>query len=96
MDEFYCYLFVLAALGLVERGGFSSCEVQAQQVQRMGSLVGLSGPMACRTLVPRPGVDPVFPVMEGRFLATGPPRKSPPCSFIRFYFIMFEVLLFGA
>ena len=32
---------------------------------------------ACGILVPRPQVEPVSPALEWRFLATGPPGKSP-------------------
>ena len=45
----------------------------------MGSLVaapGLSCPAACGILVPRPGIEPMFPALEGGFLTTGPPGKS--------------------
>ena len=46
----------------------------------MGSLVvthRLSCPLAYGILIPRPGIEPVSPVLEGRFLTTGPPGKSP-------------------
>ena len=39
----------------------------------------LSCPSARGILVPRPGVEPMPPALEGRFLTTGPPGK--PCSF---------------
>ena len=45
----------------------------------MGSVVvvcGLSCLVACGILVPRPGIEPVSPVLQGRFLTTGPPGKS--------------------
>ena len=32
---------------------------------------------ACRILVPRPGIEPTSPALEGGFLTTGPPGKSP-------------------
>ena len=32
---------------------------------------------ACGILVPQPGVEPTSPALEGRFLTTGPPGKSP-------------------
>ena len=38
--------------------------------------LGLSCPVACRSLVPEPGIKPVSPELEGRFLTTGPPGKS--------------------
>ena len=37
---------------------------------------GLSCPVACGILVPRPGIEPVSPALEGRFSTTGPPGKS--------------------
>ena len=45
----------------------------------MGSVVvahGLSCLEACGILVPRPGIKPTSPALEGRFLTTGPPGKS--------------------
>ena len=32
--------------------------------------------LACVILVPRPEIKPTSPALEGRFLTTGPPRKS--------------------
>ena len=37
---------------------------------------GLSCPMACEILVPWPKIEPMSPALEGKFLSTGPPRKS--------------------
>ena len=34
------------------------------------------GTEACRILVPRPGIEPVPPALEGKVLTTGPPGKS--------------------
>ena len=45
---------------------------------------GLSCPVACGILVPRPGIEPAFLALEGVFLTTGPPGKSPSC-------LLFEV-----
>ena len=36
---------------------------------------GLSCPVAYEILVPRPGIEPTSPALEGGFLTTGPPRK---------------------
>ena len=52
--------------------------------EHMGSVVvacGLSCPVACGILVPRPGIEPTSPALEGEFLATGLPGKPPasPC-----------------
>ena len=66
-----CRLFV-AAHGLL-----FSCGTQAPE--HMGSVVaarGLSCPAACGILVPRPGIKPASPALEGGFLTTGPPGKS--------------------
>ena len=55
----------------------SSCGVQA--LKHMGSVVaahGLICPAACGILVPRPGIEPASPALEGGFLTTGPPGKS--------------------
>ena len=45
----------------------------------MGSVFvahGLICPMVFGFLVPRPGIKPKFPALQGRFLTTGPPGKS--------------------
>ena len=44
-----------------------------------GSVVvvcGLSYPVACGILVPRPETEPPSPALEGTYLTTGPHRKS--------------------
>ena len=41
---------------------------------------GLRCPMACRTLVSQPAIEPQFPALEGRFSTTGP-QGSPLYSF---------------
>ena len=41
-----------------------------------GSWAYNSCPVACGILVPRPGIEPTSPALEGRFLITGPPGKS--------------------
>ena len=33
-------------------------------------------PHGFQNLVPRPGIEPAFPALEGKFLTTGPPGKS--------------------
>ena len=46
---------------------------------RVGSVVaahGLSCTAACGILVPRPGIEPVSPALEGGFFTTAPPGKS--------------------
>ena len=42
----------------------------------------LSCSSTCGILVPQPGIKPVSPALEGRFLSTGPPGKSLPIHFL--------------
>ena len=60
------------------------CSCGAWAPERLGSAAvvrGLSCPAACGILVPRPGMEPVSPALEGGFFTTGPPGKS-----CKFYF----------
>ena len=55
----------------------SRCGAQAPEYA--GSVVTmreLSCPTACEILVPRPGIEPMSPALEGGFLTTGPPGES--------------------
>ena len=36
----------------------------------------LTGPLACEILVPQPGIEPVSPALQGRFVTAGPPGKT--------------------
>ena len=76
--------------------GFSYCEAQAlgptgsvataRRLWSTGSAVvvhWLSWPAAFGILVPGPGIEPVFPTLAGRFLATWPPGKSPKLHLIK-------------
>ena len=44
---------------------------------------GLRSSTTCGILVPRPGIKPMSPALEGRFLITGPPGESPGFIFLR-------------
>ena len=58
-------------------------------LQHAGSLIeahGLSYPAACGILVPRPGIEPASPALEGGFFTAGPPGKSPDT------YILFQIL----
>ena len=62
-----------------EHAGFS-LQCVALHCSTQASLVvahKLSCPSACGILVPQPGVEPMIPAMEGGFLTTEPPKKSP-------------------
>ena len=62
---------------VVAVGGLPSCGTWA--LESAGSVVvahRLSCPVACGILVPRPGIEPTSPALEGGVLTTGPPGKS--------------------
>ena len=48
----------------------------------------LSCPAACRILVPRPGIEPASPALEGRFFTTAPPGKSLPVTLLGNFFLL--------
>ena len=67
---------------VVARGLLSSCGVwvflslvEAHELSSCG-MRGLSCPAACGMLVPRQGIEPASPALEGRFFTTGPTGKS--------------------
>ena len=60
-------------------GSSLRCEGFSLVVAQAGSVVeahGLHCPATCGILVPRPGIKPKSPALEGGFLTTGPPGKS--------------------
>ena len=62
-----------------ERMGSVVCGMWTLSLRRTSSVDvahGLSCPAACGLLVPRPGIEPTSPAMEGAFFTTGPPGKS--------------------
>ena len=74
------FLYFLAAL-CVSCGtqDLSLWHVGFSLVWRTSSVVvahGLSCHVACGILVPRPGIEPASPALEGGFFTTGPPGKS--------------------
>ena len=54
---------------------YFSTTIHGQQLWHMG--LGVKCPATCGLLVPSPWIKPMSPVLEGRFLTTGPPGKSP-------------------
>ena len=76
---------------VVESGGYSSlwCEdlslpwhllLRSMGSRCVGSVVtvhGLSCSVACGILLPGPGIEPMSPALQGRFLTTGPTREVP-------------------
>ena len=60
--------------------GLCSLQHAGSLVEARSSVVaacGLSCPAAPEILVPRPGIEPTSPALEGRFFTTGPPWESP-------------------
>ena len=55
---------------------------------------GLRCPEACGILIPRPGMEPVSPALEGGALTTGPPEKSPRAPSLHDSTEGFDVLTF--
>ena len=76
---FFFLLFSLASLGLSCSTWESSlCHVGYFGAVPAGSVVVAHRPScleACGILVPLPGMEPVSPAPQGRFLTTGPPGK---------------------
>ena len=89
----YLFIFWLRRVLVAARGIFTaSCRIFS--LRRTGSVVeacGLSYPAAFGTPVPRPGIKPVFPELEGGFLTTGPPGKSHSKALS--YLIILEIIL---
>ena len=77
-------------------------KLQSMELQRLGhdwvtelnwtELNGLSCPEASGILVPRPGIKPESPALEGGFLTTEPPGKSLPLHFISIYYFVLTAL----
>ena len=42
-------------------------------------------------LVPRPGIEPMFPTLQGRFLTTEPPVKSQTSRFAKEYLVILNL-----
>ena len=78
---FVSFSFPLSGLSLWGCAGLCRGMQALLSLQRVGCPVvarRLSCPVACGTLVPRPGMEPMFLALEGRFLTTGPPGKCSP------------------
>ena len=57
--------------------GFRACGLFGlQHTDSLGEALGLSCSVACGILVTRPGIEPMSPALEVRFLATEPPGMS--------------------
>ena len=54
--------------------------------EQVGATTAASAPAVVNSVIPQPGIAAMFPVMEGRFLTTGPPGKS-----INFYKVSYFV-----
>ena len=88
---YWFFTAVLGLSLVVVRGGYSSYAAWASHcgdgsycgawaLECVDSVVvahGLRCPLVCGILVPGPRIEPVSPVLVGKFLTTGPPGKSP-------------------
>ena len=54
---------------------------------------GFFGPEACGILVPRPGMEPASPALEGEVLTTGQPGKSQS-TFLNAVYCLYSHILF--
>ena len=79
--SFFFNLYLIASGLSVACRLLSSCSVRAPEPSGLVAAARrLSCPVACGILVPWPGIKPVSPALEGRFLTTGPRGKSLPSS----------------
>ena len=65
---------------LVGAHGIFCCGAWTLELWPEGSVVVALGPrcaVACGTLVPKPGIEPASPALQGGFLTTGPQGKFP-------------------
>ena len=89
LSFFFLKRFIyLAVLCLGCRSLSLHCCMGHLSSQHVGSSFWFSCPAACGSLVPRPGIKPTCPALEGGFLTTGPSGKSHDLLF----FFFFEVL----
>ena len=71
LKNIYFTLSVVACIIFIMSYRIFSCGARTLVVAHRVSCSKASG-----ILLPRPGIEPVSPALEGRFLATGPPGKS--------------------
>ena len=77
MYSYHVPVLIAARGSLLRRAGSF---VLAQGLSSCGR--GLCCSAACGILVPRPGLEPVSPALQGGFVTTGPPVKSQAdCNF---------------
>ena len=77
IDAVHGLLLAVASLVVEHRLQGTWASVVTACGASLGAVLGLSYPIACGILFLRPGVKPVSPALEGGFLRTGPPGKSP-------------------
>ena len=79
----FIYLFIWPSRVLVASCEIFLCSTQLSRCGKQASIFvarWLSWSEASRTLTPRPGIESASPALQGGFLTTGPPGKSPPIS----------------
>ena len=71
-----CGLLIAVASLVAEQGLWGTwASVVGVQVGAVVMVLGLSCPATCGNL-PRPGIEPMFPALAGRFLTAGHPGNT--------------------
>ena len=76
---FWLHWVLVAAGGIIPRGVQASLYLWHASPEHAGSAVAVRGlwwPTEGGILVPRPGIEPMSPALEGEFLTAGPPGKT--------------------
>ena len=79
--QFFLYICFICLFWSLWNGGIFHCGAWTLVVSRMWTSVVLALKLnylvACRILVPWPGIKPASPALQGRYLPTGPSGKPP-------------------
>ena len=81
--QYLCILFIwLCGIFLVVHGLQLWCSAsRVCRLQSTGPSVAVAGGLSCSMaygfLFPQPSIEPMAPALQGGFLTTGPPEKSP-------------------
>ena len=85
--QFFLYICFICLFWSLWNGGIFHCGAWTLVVSRMWTSVVLALKLnylvACRILVPWPGIKPASPALQGRYLPTGPSGKPPSGVFLQ-------------
>ena len=71
------YFYLLAWLHRVLVAAHGTFVASLQHMDSLVVVPGLSCSMVCGILDPQPGIEPASAALQGGFVTSGPPRKSP-------------------